>query len=415
MGPPSASWFGPARGHVFFAEGYTGSGYQEYLSLLNPNAVVMHAQLTFYRSDGAVRYYNVEIGPYRRRTLNVNTLAPRSSTALRVAADGFPVVERSLYDGSGHVVAGVPLPSRQWYISEGYVGPRFADGLRVFNPYDLPSAVTITAYSSDGSRHVSHVVVAADTRTTVSLDDIAPVGQLALNISASLPVVVESLVRSFDAAGPSAAMALTAPSKWWCFPDGGTTKGNYEYISVFNPHDQTTAVHLYGVASRGYDNPITIRVQPYSRAVYAVQGLIHQSGLAAVVQSDKTIVAQEVRYTSSGGVSLTDGAARPARDWALADGYNGAGFKEWIVLVNPNTMAARVVVHPIGRNGMTTKRVFTVPAKGRLYVGAGALLPSGPVAALVDANSPIVVGRTMIFNKNVGLSTTIGVALPPSR
>ncbi len=375
----------------------------------------MHAQLTFYRSDGAVRYYNVEIGPYARRTLNVNTLAPHSSTALRVAANGFPVVERSLYNGSGHVVAGAPLPSRQWSISEGYVGPRFADGLRVFNPYDLPSVVTITAYSSDGSRHVSHVTVAGDTRTVVSLDDIAPVGQLALNISASLPVVVESIVRSFDAAGSSAAMALTAPSKWWCFPDGGTTKGNYEYISIFNPHDRTTAIRLYGVASRGYDDPITIHVHAYSRAVFTVQGLIHQSGLAALVISDQSIVAQEVRYTSSGGVSLIDGAARPARDWALADGYNGAGFKEWIVLVNPNTKAAKAVVHPVGRNGMTAEHIFTVPARGRLYVEAGALLPSGPVAALVDADRPIVVGRTMIFNKDAGLSTTIGVALPPSR
>jgi hypothetical protein len=35
----------------------------------------------------------------------------------------------------------------------------------------------------------------------------------------------------------------------------------------------------------------------------------------------------------------------------------------------------------------------------------------GPVAAVVTANRPIVAGRTMIFNADSGLSTTIGVVI----
>ncbi len=407
--PPA--WFGPAVGRAFFAEGYTGGRYQEYLSLLNPSDHEIRARVTVYRADGATRLLSLRMAALSRRTLDLNLLVPKASIALRVDADGTIVVERALYDGNGHIVAGTPLPSRHWYVAEGYVSGRFADGLRIFNPYDLAATVTINASSSDGALLTSHRVVPGNGRIMVGLDDIAPIGQSALHLDSTMPVVVESVVRATGAMGPGAAMALDAPSPRWYFPDGGTSRGNREFIAVFNPHQAPTDVSLSLATGNGIRRVAVLRVGPGSRDVFVVHDLIRQPGLAAVVSSRLSVVAQEVRYSDGGGVSLSDGAPRAARRWALAEGYCGAGFQEWITLLNPTAHAATVRVRLIGRHGLARSLTVYEPAYHHDYLYVNGRLPNGPVATILDANSPIVAGRTLIFNRGTGLSTTTAVAL----
>ncbi len=414
--PPAASvpWFGPATNHAFLAEGYTGAGYQEYLSLLNPRGRTLRAQVTIYRADGATRVLSpLRLAPYTRQTFNINILAPRASTALKIEGDGPLVAERALYSGrNGSVVACAPLPSRHWYVAEGYVGANFSDGLRIFNPYDVSAPVTVTTYQSDGAARVSHRIVAGTTRLSVALDDIAPTGGSALTVDSALPIVVESTVRAAGTSGPTAALALTAPSRQWYFPDGGAKNGDREYISVYNPDSRhKAAVSLRFVTGDGYQAPLTLHPGPHARAVFVIGGLIHQDGVAAVVTSDRPVVAQETRYMSRGGLALVDGATRASRSWSLADGYVGQNFKEWITLLNPNAHAVTTRVRLIGRDGV--RRAITVRQRPhwRDYLYLNGRLPNGPVAALVDADSPIVAGRTLLFNGDKGLSTTIGVAL----
>ena len=413
--PPAVSWFGPASGRAFLAEGYTAAGYQQYLSLLNPRATPLRARVTIYRADGATRVLSpLRLAPFSRQTLDVNALAPRASTALKVEGDGPLVAERAQYSGrNGHVSAGAPLPGRRWYVAEGYVGPRFDEELRILNPYDVSTGVTLTSYQSDGAARVSRRVVAAGARLSVRLDDLAPAGGAALTVDSALPVVVESVARVADTSGATAAPALAAPSRAWYFPDGGAKDGDREYISVFNPDARHKAtVRLTFVTGDGYQAPLTLHPGPHARAVFVIAGLIHQDGVAAIVASDLPVVAQETRYMRRGGVALVNGATRPARSWGFADGYVGPTFKEWITLLNPNRRAVVVRVRLIGRTGVTRTVTVRQRPRGRDYLYLQGLLPNGPVAALVDADSPIVAGRTLLFNGDKGLSTTIGVALP---
>lgn len=410
--PTAIAWFGPAPAHAFLSEGYTSLGYQEYLSLLNPRGRAIHAQVTFYRIDGALRRVGVRLAPYARQTLDVNKLAPKESTSVRVDADGGVVAERSLYHGNSSIVSGVPLPGRRWYVPEGDVGSLFADELRVFNPYDRTAAVTLTAYRGDGTSRVSRRTVPGETRLNVSLDDAAPVGPASFTVDSSEPVVVESVLRQRRASGPSAAMALASPSALWYFPDGGTTDGNQEYISIFNPNNVPVGVHLHPVTADGYLPRATLRVGAHARAVFVVHGLLHRAGMATVLGADRPVVAQEVRYTTGGGVALIDGAPAPSRTWGFADGYAGLDFKEWITLLNPGDRVATVTVRLIGRRGIARTVTLREGPRHRDYLFVNSLVPRGPVAAVVSANHPIVAGRTLIFNKGKGLSTTVGVSVP---
>jgi hypothetical protein len=411
--PTPAPWFGPAVSRAFFADGYTGAGYREYLSLLNPRPRVLRAELTIYRADGATRGLGLRLAPLSRRTLDVNVLAPQASTALKVEMDAPAVVERALYAGNGQMVAGAPLPSRRWYVAEAYVGAGFRDALRIFNPSDLAATIAITAYRSDGSMRLAHRVVAGGTRLDVTLDDIAPHGAVGLQIRSSEPTVVESVVNVPHASGPSSAMALVSPSRLWLFPDGGTLPGNREYIAVLNPGSTPATVRLHPVTAGGYGRALRLRVGPHARATYALHTLTHRAGIAAVITSDRPIVAQEIRYASSGAVTVVNGAPAPARVWGLAEGYTGGGFKQWITLLNPGARTATVAVKLIGPHGLARLvRVRERPYhRDYLSVTHLHLLHPGPVAAVVTANRPIVAGRTMIFNADGGLSTTIGVVI----
>lgn len=412
--PPDVAWFGPPRSRDFFAEGYTSLGYQEYLSLLNPRSHTARAQLTIFRADGAMRAVAVTLGPLARRTLDLNMLAPRASTALRVDADGLLVAERALYPGggSGSIVASAPLPTRRWYVPEGYVGRGFDDGLRIFNPGEVPAALRITAYASNGSQRVSLLGVQAGQRINVPLSTLARRGAAALVVDASAPVVVESVVNAAGTSGPTAAMALSGLSRQWYFPDGGTSGGDKEFLSLFNPNKGTARVRVETVTSSGYRTAATVSVRSHARATVALHDLVQRAGLAVALSSHLPIVAQEVRYMHSGAVSLSDGAAASERSWALADGYAGTNFQEAIQIFNPGESAATATIRLIGRNGVAYTGKLRTPGHRRYVIVVNGRLPNGPVAALVNANRPIVVGRTVMFNGDKGLSTTAAVVLP---
>jgi hypothetical protein len=95
----------------------------------------------------------------------------------------------------------------------------------------------------------------------------------------------------------------------------------------------------------------------------------------------------------------------------LAEGYTGRGFQEWITLLNPGARTAAVTVQLIGPHGIARVVKMRERPYHREYLSVTHLMHPGPVAAVVTANRPIVSGRTMIFNADSGLSTTIGVVI----
>jgi hypothetical protein len=410
---PSVPWQAPIVARAFFAEGYTGEGYHEYLSVLNPHRRPLDAQLTLYRTDGATRLVQVHVAGLARRTLDVNSLAPRAGTAMRVTADQSFVAERALYapTGGGSIAAGAPLPERRWYVAEGYAGQGYAESLRIFNPYDSTASLTFTAYTERGAMRVSHRAAAGGTRINVPFSALTLNGSSSIVIDSNEPVVVESIVQIGGNLGPSAAMALTAPSQTWYFPDGSTLAGNQEFFSLFNPGGSPALVRVQPFSTGDVPHAIIVHIPAHARASLPLHDKLQHASLAALLQSDQPIVAQEVRYTEHGGVALVDGVTQPSRSWGLAEGYAGAGFSEWLALFNPATRHAQAMVRLFGRNGLDHILRVQVPAQRVFYVYVNDVPPNGPVASLIDADRPIVVGRTLIFDNNSGLSTTSATSM----
>jgi P pilus assembly chaperone PapD len=89
---PAAEWR--------FAEGSTRAGIQTYLTLENPNSVVVTARVTFLYTDGPPAAVDVAVDPEGRSTLDIDDLAgPERDVSLLVQATsgGGLVVERPTY------------------------------------------------------------------------------------------------------------------------------------------------------------------------------------------------------------------------------------------------------------------------------------------------------------------------------
>jgi P pilus assembly chaperone PapD len=116
---------GPAAQSAYsFAEGYTGSGFDEWLTVQNPTSNTEHLNLTVMNGNGQTYAQSLTVGPKTRLTVNVTQLvaqhlaANRSVSMTLLSQGGVPfVAERPMYWSTGGV-----LPTRGGTAIIGYTG-----------------------------------------------------------------------------------------------------------------------------------------------------------------------------------------------------------------------------------------------------------------------------------------------------
>jgi hypothetical protein len=93
----------------YFAEGYTGDGFEEWLCIQNPGASPANVLITYYRSDGApIDKPQPPIGANSRYTVLVNSDAGNDLLlSTRILSDQPILVERPMYfNFQGHWTGG---------------------------------------------------------------------------------------------------------------------------------------------------------------------------------------------------------------------------------------------------------------------------------------------------------------------
>ncbi len=117
---PSAQWY--------FAEGYTGCGFDTWILLQNPDERAASVNLEFMREDGRVVSLPVSVAARSRYTVKVNGVPGLEgcSVSTRVTSDLPVVAERAMYFsyrgcGGGHDSIGATSSSTSWFFAEGSV------------------------------------------------------------------------------------------------------------------------------------------------------------------------------------------------------------------------------------------------------------------------------------------------------
>jgi hypothetical protein len=414
--------------HWYFAEGYTGSGFQEYLCLGNPGAAPITARVTYLFPDGTSQSAFYSVPASSRNTVDVNgAVGPNREVSMLVTSKDYGLIaERPMYFSygpgwtGGHDAVGAEWASSAWYFAEGYTGPGFDEWICVMNPGGSPAHLTFRFQTQSAGEIVPEVqIVPPYSRASFTANALlgGVTYETSLLLESDLPVVAERPMY-FDYLGAGTpkhwtgghcVMGAIGLSTDWYFAEGYTGPGFDEYITIQNPWASPITVDAEYQLGPGQGGPVnkSYTVPGNSRTTVYVNGpdgVGNNVNVSVHLYSSDVFLAERPMYFSYGpgwtGGHCVIGGWYLNASWFFAEGYTGPGFNEWLCIQNPNPTAANVTITYYPQGGSTKVRVQPAIAPNSRYTvsvnsDAGADLS---LSAKVESDQPVVVERPMYFD-----------------
>jgi hypothetical protein len=400
----------------YFAEGYTGTGTSEYLSLTNLAASPASVIITYYYTGKAPGVRSYQVDAQSTRVLNINREAGADQTVSLMVRGNQPfVAERTMYTQKNGFVSvtdssGAAAPSRNWYFAEGNTTFGWNTLLSVMNPGDRATTLTVNILPQSVS-HLSRpqmaktYAIAAHARTTIVLNKDFPNQQFGMTINTGSPLVVERaeyLVKS-PRRGGSSVVGAPAPQSTWYFGVGGTTDGTSESIVLANPTMTRATAQITYLSTNGNVLSRRVSVPGKSRVEISVNDTLKQALSATIIRANVPIVAERQDFFSVpvAGSTTVMGSDAAHASWYLAQGDTSSGHMESLDLVNTNSATVQVRVVYYLASGTPIIKNYTIAANAQITVpandGVGTNQSSGKA---IYATLPIVAEHTMFFKRN---------------
>ncbi|GAC1481327.1 MAG: hypothetical protein NVS2B12_36420 [Ktedonobacteraceae bacterium] len=435
----------PANTTWYFPEGDEGGGFQEYITVQNPDpSQTANITITYVTSNQVVTVQHT-VPPSTRQTFDAQAdlhTSPsgtryNASAIVQVTSGPAVVVERPIYFNwsgvaSGMDAVGVTHTAMSYYFSEGDTRQagqtNYKTYVSLLNPGSAAAHVTITYYTGQCSTSCPNqqVTVNPMQHLSVSPADIGLHQKLAIAVTSSdNPIVAEHALYFQDiipragglTTGAASVIGATSPGTDWLFAEGYTGPNFQEYFELanFGASPATATITLEYTNGNTQSYPLTLPAFGLSEFdVNAHQGQGSTGSLSAEITSNSAIVAQRLMYFHfsgqhiSGGTDIV-GEAGPASHnvYAFAEGYTGGQFQEFLTLQNPTAQDEYVSI-----TLFTPSLVFQLQAKvlahsRKTYSINQVLNPirQGAVSMTIQAlgtNAVIVAERPMYFIFNIG-------------
>jgi len=375
LAPASMTWY--------FPEGDEGGGFQEYITVENPDPTLTATIQITYVFSNQTRVVTHSVAPSSRQTfsadvdLGTSPTGPRynAGAIVRVTSGPAVVVERPIYFNwsgvaSGNDVLGATTTSMSYYFSEADTRQsgqtNYKTYIALLNPNLNIAHLTVTYYTGSCTTNcpTEAVTLGPLQRLAVTPTDKGLHQKMAISVtSADNPFVAERPLYFTDnipragglTSGSASVIGATAPSDDWLFAEGYTGGGFQEYYELANFGATVAAATVKLEYTDGSTQNVLVNVPAYGFTqfdVNAVQGT-HPNSLSAEITTSSTtpIVAQRLMYFHFNGGRIpggTDivGEVGPASHnvYAFAEGYTGGSFAEFLTLQNPTTNSETVAI-----------------------------------------------------------------------
>ena len=454
--PPSGN--PPVSKTWYFAEGRIGGGFNEFLTLGNPDPSQTCSVNTqyLYTIDGskpASKIITTMIPPNTRATHLVNTdlgiqsfqhPAASVSTFLSVNSSITPncngiVAERPMYFNygvkSGHDVLGATRAGTSFYFADIPTGGGYSSFLTILNPGGNAAKVIASYYANGQKVNSQTLQVPAGTRGTISPDNSGLPQHVAAIVTSDQPIVVErpdyfSNINGGNAgivSGASCVVGAPALASDWLFAEGFTGVGFQEYFIIANL-DSIAHTTANVTIKLEYQDGSTLSfhqsVNPDSQLIWNVNqfGKSSQGTAAEITSTGANIVVQRVMYfryalagvnaTAVGGTDVS-GQIGPSSSsaYTFAEGYTNTGFNEWLTLVNPTAADEKLYLTlvngygrvysqwiPVGPNTRSTVNITSLVIQHLIHSGDGGAGYSVSIVVQSTNNAPFVAERPMYWN-----------------
>lgn len=408
-----------ASGEWYFAEGYTGEGFQEWLCVFNPNGEPVELQVDFLYNGAPPGGIMAEIPPMCRSTLNINHLAGAGrELSLRLLADRPVVAERPMYflyanKWKGCTLGqGVTSPSQQWYFAEGCTREGFEEYLLLANPTgnEVDASARFTLEDGTSMVHATHIL--PQSRWTVPVNQVVGAGHdVTIEVEAGGPVCAERVMYfKYRGAwcGGHASTGLTAPREKSYFAEGYTGAGFEEWLCLYWPWRVEAQVEENDVQVRclyqgGGEDVFTFRLQRGRRQTLNINQLAGPGReLSLEVTGSLPLVAERPMYFnylgSCPGGHVSTGTENPGVSWMLGEGTTRPGFHPYICILNTWTQEATVWVDFALGDGGSQSTQAVIPGSSRYTLNVLDVLPRGvDFSTRILSNQPVVVERPLYF------------------
>jgi hypothetical protein len=399
QGPPT-KWY--------LAEGATGPMFIEEINIGNPNAAAVSARVTYFRPSGAPPItQDVTIAATSRRTLRVNSVPGLETTAVSALVESLSgqelIVDRGMYYQpstlrNSHSANAVTAPALRWFLAEGSTG-FFQQFVLIQNPNSTDANVTVTFLRETGEPVVHNMVVAANARSTVWVNQDVP-GMANAQFSTvvdstnDVTVIAERAMYFNNLTGGLDEIGVTGTATTWRFAEGftGSGFGNALHFDTFlllgNPNAQPANVRVT-YFREAPNAPIAIDYEVAANArrtiqVDSINGLESASfGIVATSTNGVAFLAERAEYWGTGvpGLGWLDGSAvagvtNESTRWGFADGLadgNLNGYFDTFYLVNNSgSQPIDLKASFYREDGAGIVRTFSVPAESRFTIDASA-------------------------------------------
>ncbi|MHB8896721.1 MAG: endo alpha-1,4 polygalactosaminidase [Candidatus Geothermincolia bacterium] len=376
---------------VFFAEGTTRTGFDEYVCLFNPGSASARIVVECLLDEGGPVTRSLDVPARSRMTLFAPDLVRRGhDLSLHLTSPKPFTAERPVYfklqgTAGSHCVQGIPAPSEHWYFAEGYTGPGFREYLSLANPGDSAAALDIVFSTGSGERKTLSVVVPGKARRTVDVGrDFGTGKEVAAEVHSTnrVPVVAERPMyfeTPATSGGHCSAGQPMAVSRL-VFAEGNTRQGFEEYMCILNPGAESIAVNVEFLLENGTSTAVSIDVPGRTRRTIDTADLVGSGhDFSTVLSSEGVFCAERPMYFDFMGAReghCAEGAVAASRAWYFAEGSTRQGFRPFICVANTGRDETVVRIRFLG-DGNEVPVEVVVPGRSRstidprLYVSPG--------------------------------------------
>jgi len=420
----------------YFAEGYTGGSFTEYLTLANPNPDNATVTVQYLLDDGSPLTQTYSVLSNSRYTINVNhVVGPGFGVALAITSDLPIMAERPMYfTYTG--MSGISVPGGTDTLGATSLGTTFAFAyldttakhhtyLTVLNQNSVAIQALVKYYPANGGVASNRLYpIPARSRGTILVNSAglgAGTFSAVVSLSATSPNtqvpalgLVERPMYFVDSVtgytGSTDVIGMPYGSQSWDFAEGYTSSTFNERYILANPFSTSASratVTFY--RSDGTSAQQLVTLQPGQQVMVSANAVLGIGfNNSAHVSADQPILAERYMsftYTGSGtpipGGTDVLGAQQTSNLYYFAEGYSGGGFAEYLTVENPNPASVTLTVTFLPANGSDpTIKTYNIGATSRYTLLTNSVMPNQSFSMMVQSSRPVVAERPMYFNYN---------------
>lgn len=296
--------------------------------------------------------------------------------------------------------------SSAWFLPEGCTRG-FDEWLSIMNPTAKVVPVTVTFITEAGKTSKLEKSLKPYSRCTIYVNEYLP-GQTfgtVVTTEDNSPLVVERIMYwSADGnkwIGGHCGQGITNLSNKWYFPEGNTTAFS-EWILILNPGTEPAKVAVRFILPDGKSVREQVTVNPLSRLTLPVNRYITASDVSVELSSDKPVAAERSMYWTSGteywvGGHVSSGITELYDEWYLAEGST-KGFYEWVLLMNPHDLKAKVTAIFMEPDGKKTVKEYEINPASRFTINVNDIITEKSVSVWLLSDLPLAVERAMYWD-----------------